>query len=64
MGSVDQENGSGGGSVLVDESGAGCVTLDRLVFAHRDDVCGVVRCSLVNAAMWPVVVVVLDVFLE
>ena len=48
--------------VLVDESGAGGVTLDRLVFANRDDVGIVVGCSLLDSAMGSMTVVVLDVF--
>jgi hypothetical protein len=48
---------------LVDESGAGGVTFDRLVCADRGDVFGVVGCPLVKPTVRAMAVVV-DVFLE
>ena len=57
-------SGSGCWSVLVDESGAGCGALDRLAEFDHGRV-GVVRwCSLVEASVWAVLVVVLDELLE
>ncbi len=58
--------GSGLGcvAVLVDEPVAGAVSLDRLTWSDRDDVSGVVGCSLVDSAVGSMCVVVLDVFLE
>ena len=49
---------------MVDESGAGGVTFDRLVFADRGDVDRVVGCSLLDSAVGSMAVVVLDVFFE
>ena len=53
--------GSGCGAVLVDESGAGGATLDRVAWADRDNVGGVVGCTLVDSAVGAVAVVVVDV---
>ena len=53
---------SGCGEVLVDESGASALTLDRVVWPDWDNVGGVVGC-VVNAAV-AVLVVVLDVLDE
>ena len=50
--------------VLVDESGAGAVALDRLAWADRDNIGGVVGCALVDPAMGAVAVVVVDVLDE
>ena len=58
------EFGSGCGAVLVDESGAGGLTLDRPVWADGGDVFFVVWCSLVDSLVWQVCVVVVDVFIE
>jgi hypothetical protein len=46
-------------SVLVDESVAGGVSSDQLAGPARDDF-NVVGCTLTEAAVWPVCVVVLD----
>ena len=56
--------GSGFGLVLVDESGAGGVSLDRVAWPDRRDEMIIVGCALVDPAMWPVVVVVIDVLDE
>ena len=56
--------GSGCWPVLVDESGAGGGSVDPMVWPDRCDVVGVVGSSLVDTAMGPLGVVVLDVFLE
>jgi hypothetical protein len=56
--------GSGCGSVFVDELAAGGVSLDRLAWSDRGDVSRVVGGSLVDSAVGPMSVVVLDVFLE
>ena len=51
-------------AVFVDESAAGGVLLDRLAWPDRGDIVCVVGCSLPDSAVGPVVVVVVDVFLE
>lgn len=56
--------GSGCGLVLVDESGAGGVSLDRVAWPGRRKELIIAGCSLVDPAMWPVVVVVIDVLDE
>lgn len=48
----------------VDESGAGGVSLDRVAWPDRCDEMIIVGCALVDPAMWPVVVVVIDVLDE
>ena len=53
--------GSGCGLVLVDESGAGGVLLDRVAWPDRRDEMIIFGCALVDPAMWPVVVVLIDV---
>jgi len=47
--------------VVVDEPAAGGVSLDRVALPDRDDFPNVVRCPLVQRAVWPMRVVVLDV---
>ena len=56
--------GSGCWPVLVDESVAGSGSLDSVVWSDRGDVAGVVRGSLPDSSMWPLGVVVLDIFAE
>ena len=56
--------GSGCGLVLVDESRTGGVSLDRVAWPDRRDEMTIVWCALVDPAMWPVVVVVIDVLDE
>ncbi len=40
------------------------MSLDPVAWSDRDDVVGVVGCSLADSSVWPLGVVVLDVFLE
>lgn len=56
--------GSGCGSVLVGESGAGGVSLDRVALADRDDFFGVVGRPLLEAAVRSILVIVLKVVIE
>ena len=56
--------GSGCGSVLVDEPVAGGGALDRVAWPDGDDIVVVVWCSLIDAPVGSMRVVVLDVFLE
>ena len=49
---------------MVDKSGAGGVTFDRLVYADRGDGFGVVGCPLVESSVRAMAVVVLAVFRE
>jgi hypothetical protein len=52
---------SGSVSVFVDESVTGPGPLDPTVWPDRDDIADVVWCSLVDSAVGPVGVVVVDV---
>lgn len=57
--------GSGGVAVFVDESDAGGAAMDRLAWPSRaDDVVGVIGGSLVQSAVWPVLVVVIGLLDE
>ncbi len=58
------EFGSGCGAVLVDESGAGCASFDQSVWIDGGDGVFVIGRTLVESAVGPVCVVVLDVFIE
>ena len=55
---------SGGGAVLVDESAARGVSFDLVAWLDRDDIGGVVGCTLVDSAIRAVLVVVVDVLDE
>ena len=55
---------SGGGAVLVDQPAAGAAPLDRLARSDRDDDARVVGGALVEAAVGPLAVVVVDELAE